>query len=358
MKTIKYNLLSIAIFAVFSTAVSAGDVTGLNTFVSGTPAVAAEVNANFTAVKTAVDDNNTRINSNTTNATSNTNAIGVLQAQTLNLATGCPAGESIRAVAPDGVITCEVDTDTNTIYAAGTGLSLSGTTFNANTNYLQRRIIASCGTNASIKSIAADGMVTCETDDNSGGDITAVSAGSGLTGGGTSGNVTVSVGVGSITSSHITNGTITGNDIASSSVPSGDISNETGLEFSQKSGEGTLVNLIYSGYVIIEQISFTAPSSGYVNCIATGSVDRVDTTSAYSVSVGWDNDSGNAVDSFTYIRSVANGNYIIPYTSMHTFTVSAGYQFFYFKAKTSSPDNTDFDIRENSYACMFFPTRY
>lgn len=39
----------------------AGTVTIPNTFVSGQPAIAAAVNANFTAVKTAVDDNDSRI---------------------------------------------------------------------------------------------------------------------------------------------------------------------------------------------------------------------------------------------------------------------------------------------------------
>lgn len=39
----------------------AGDLTLPNTFTSGTPAVAAEVNANFSAVETEVDDNNSRI---------------------------------------------------------------------------------------------------------------------------------------------------------------------------------------------------------------------------------------------------------------------------------------------------------
>jgi len=78
---------------------------------------------------------------------------------------------------------------------AGTGLSGGGdsgdVTLSADTTYLQRRVSASCTAGSSIRAIAADGTVTCETDDDSGGDITAVTAGTGLSGGGTSGAVTL-----------------------------------------------------------------------------------------------------------------------------------------------------------------------
>jgi hypothetical protein len=47
-----------------TTTAFAGSVTTLNTFSSGTSAVAAEVNENFSAVKDAVDDNDDRINDN------------------------------------------------------------------------------------------------------------------------------------------------------------------------------------------------------------------------------------------------------------------------------------------------------
>jgi len=41
----------------------------------------------------------------------------------------CTAGSSIRVIASNGTVTCEPDTDTNTTYSAGTGMTLSGTTF-------------------------------------------------------------------------------------------------------------------------------------------------------------------------------------------------------------------------------------
>ena len=53
-------MVSAAVLAAAQTS-SAGDVTGLTSFSAGTPAVAAQVNGNFTAVKTAVDNNHARI---------------------------------------------------------------------------------------------------------------------------------------------------------------------------------------------------------------------------------------------------------------------------------------------------------
>ena len=89
------------------------------------------------------------------------------------VSTACTAGSSIRAIAEDGAITCE--TDDNTTYSAGTGLSLVGTVFSANTSYLQRRVSSTCALGNSIRSIAEDGSITCETDDN-----TTYTSGSGL----------------------------------------------------------------------------------------------------------------------------------------------------------------------------------
>ena len=110
----------------------------------------------------------------------------------------CAAGAAIRTIAADGTVTCEADdVGTGDIGGVSPGLGLtgggtSGDVSNANDPaVVQRRVGASCAVGQSIRAIAADGTVTCEVDDLGPGDITDITAGVGLVGGGTTGAVTL-----------------------------------------------------------------------------------------------------------------------------------------------------------------------
>ncbi len=83
--------------------------------------------------------------------------------------------------------------DDDTTYTPGSGLMLLGNQFSIDTNAVQARIVGSCAAGSSMRSIDANGGVVCETDNDSGGTITSVLAGTGLAGGGASGGVSLAI---------------------------------------------------------------------------------------------------------------------------------------------------------------------
>lgn len=71
----KMKTLILLVVSLVGTQVWAGNVSIPNTFTDGTTASAGEVNENFNAVKAGVNDNDSRINSNVSDITTNANAI-------------------------------------------------------------------------------------------------------------------------------------------------------------------------------------------------------------------------------------------------------------------------------------------
>lgn len=82
-------------------------------------------------------------------------------------------------------------------YSAGPGLKLNALAFSLDTAFAQQRVTGTCPEGAAIRAIAESGTVTCEADDvgpnGPAGDITGVTAGTGLTGGAQSGNATLGI---------------------------------------------------------------------------------------------------------------------------------------------------------------------
>lgn len=113
----------------------------------------------------------------------------------------CPAGQSIRAIAQDGSVACEADdgatyTATMPLLVAGTTLSLSA---------------SGCVAGDVWKWFGS--LWACEPDLVGTGDVTSVTAGSGLVGGGTAGDVSLAIGTGAVTGGHLLNGTVSAADV-------------------------------------------------------------------------------------------------------------------------------------------------
>ncbi len=130
----------------------------------------------------------------------------------------CAAGLSIRQINADGTVICEADDDTNTTYAAGAGITISGATNDiaVNTATIQARVSGSCAANESIRQINVDGTVVCEADTDTDTDtLYTAAAGGGLVLG--AGNA-FGINNDAITSARILDGAVGPLDLANNAV--------------------------------------------------------------------------------------------------------------------------------------------
>lgn len=142
------------------------------------------------------------------------------------ITSSCSGGQLMTGVNADGSVSCASSAPGSadiTAVTAGAGLSGGGTSGDVSLavanagittamlaagavgstaideNEVQRRVTGSCPNGQLMTAIGVSGTVTCAADAAGAGDVTAVSAGSGLTGGGPSGDVSLSVATEGIT---------------------------------------------------------------------------------------------------------------------------------------------------------------
>ncbi len=199
----KQTLSTMAVLLAVSS-LTASDVVLPTTFVADTTAVASEVNANFTALQTGVNDNNTRLTTAESDIVAATTRVTTAESNITAATTRLTTAESNIAVAETRLTTAEsniaaaetrLTTAESNIAAAETDIATLETT-------KQNLVSGSCAAGSSIRTIAASGTVRCEVDSDSGGDITDVIAGAGLTGGGSVGSVTIGLPASYISVSH------------------------------------------------------------------------------------------------------------------------------------------------------------
>jgi hypothetical protein len=191
----------------------------------------------------------------------------------------CTGTDKVSSIDSSGGIVCTTDDDT--LYSNGAGLLLTGTAFSVDTSVIQARVTGTCSSGEAIQTISDTGAITCETVSGGSGDITEVNAGTGLTGGGLSGPVTLDVDT-SVIQARVTGSCTSGQAITSISgtggvtcapVGTGDITEVnagTGLTGGGTSGP---VTLDVDTTSIQERVTGTCSAGFYINQInADGSV--------------------------------------------------------------------------------------
>jgi hypothetical protein len=142
--------LALGLVLGFSSLSALAAVTLPFSFKSGDPIRSGEINANFSSLKAFADGLESTV-----------------AGKQARVGAKCDDGSSIREIKEDGTVVCELDDvgSGGSSYSAGTGLKLTGAAFSVDTVAIQSRVTATCTAGSSIRAVAADGSVSCETDD-------------------------------------------------------------------------------------------------------------------------------------------------------------------------------------------------
>jgi hypothetical protein len=216
----------------------------------------------------------------------------------------CNVGSSIRQVNADGTVLCQTDgvgTGDVTGITAGNGLTGGGVagdiSLSVNTSVVQARVTGVCNAGTFVTAVSATGAVTCGNDAVGGiGDITGVATatGSGLSGGNTAGDVSLSIAAGGVTtamladgavnSAKITDGTVSGLDILNGTITTADIANNavTMAKSDTPSGWGSAV-MANGGQFVFPATATTSETAG--SCLVTAQARYINLTNQGSFRV-------------------------------------------------------------------------
>ena len=188
---------------------------------------------------------------------------------------GCVAGQVLKFTGSGWA--CAADsagTGTVTSVQTGTGLTggpiTSAGTISADTSFLQRRVTGSCPVGLFVRAIAADGTVTCGADTNSGGTVTSVSPGAGISIAGTpSVSPVVAIVDGGVTTQKIRDANVTKGKLSASGGSAGQMltTNGSALQWSDVSPNlAATINPLGNTITTVD----ASPSVGEDSSIALG----------------------------------------------------------------------------------------
>jgi hypothetical protein len=266
---------------------------------------------------------------------------------------------------------------------AGAGLGGGGTggsiSLFVDFTQTQQRVSGACPGGSSIRQIVQDGSVVCEDDTSNPGDVTSVAAGVGLVGGGSQGDLVLSIAAGGVTSSLIANSTITGADIATNTITASqiaagavgseeladasvtsshvddeslsekDLLDEAGADFS--SGNDILLALDAVDQVV-QSVTISAPTAGHVVVTASGNFDlNLNGLDDARCSIT----TGTAVEFPTVVVRESSNLDFVPFSATRGFDVSAGGNTF----NLVCVENAGIvNVGNTSLTAIFVPARY